>query len=190
MEDERNLVGRMLRGEQEAKERFYRETAPRLYPICVHFLGYQDPEAEDVVQQAFLIAFQKLAGFEFRSSLYTWMAHICVNLCHERLRARKRLLASLQEDLEKFTLPQADSLAEKGFEEGEKNRLGETLRKLISSMGEKCRKILELRDLEGESYINISRLLRVPPGTVMSQLARCRKALKVLWEAGERGGAS
>ncbi len=187
MEDEKDLVRRILGGDPEAQTRFYRETAPRLYPICVHFLGYQDPEAEDMVQQAFLIAFQKLGGFEFRSSLYTWMAHICVNLCHEKLRARKRVLASLQEDLERLTLPQAGSLAEQKQEEAEKRVRRETLRRLIGSMGGKCRKILELRDLEGESYIDISRILRVPPGTVMSQLARCRKALKALWEGGERG---
>ena len=55
-------------------------------------------------------------------------------------------------------------------------------------MSEKCRGVLELRDLKGESYINIARVLKIPPGTVMSQLARCRQALKQLLE-NEKSGA-
>src|SRR6185295_7064955 len=107
MPDERGLVAKILAGDLEAQTAFYEQNAKRLYPICVHFLGYQDPEAEDIVQEAFLIGFKKMGGFEFRSSLYTWLAHICVNLCYERLRGRKRVLASLESDLEKLTLPQA-----------------------------------------------------------------------------------
>lgn len=184
MEPEKELVKRILAGDREAQTLFYQEIAPRLFSTSIHFLGYEDPEAEDVVQQAFLIAFRKLGEFEFRSSLYTWVAHICVNLCHERLRARKRVLASLHEDLEKLTLPLASSVEERKREEEEKQGQVEALRQLIQTMGEKCRKILELRDLQGESYIGISHILHLPPGTVMSQLARCRKALKVLLESG------
>ena len=94
------------------------------------------------------------------------------------------MLASLHEDLEKLTLPLSGSQEDQRQEEVEKNGQVETLKRLIQSMGEKCRRILELRDLQGESYINISRILRIAPGTVMSQLARCRKALKALMTGG------
>src|ERR1700690_1053259 len=110
MPNERDLVQSILAGDHAAQTAFYQENAKRLYPICVHFLGYQDPEAEDIVQDTFLIAFKKLEGFEFRSSLYTWLAHICVNLCYERLRKRKKVLATEAVDLEILSAPQAGSL--------------------------------------------------------------------------------
>ena len=187
MPNERDLVEKILAKDPEAQRTFYEENAKRLYPICVHFLGYQDPDAQDIVQDTFLIAFRKLPQFEFRSSLYTWLSHICVNLCYERLRKRKKTLASEESDLELMIQPRASAkeLQKQGDEEKERNL--DILRRLIQSMGDKCRGILELRDQKGESYINIARILKMPPGTVMSQLARCRQALRKLFE-NEREG--
>ena len=188
MPNERELVQSILAGDHAAQTVFYQDNAKRLYPICVHFLGYQDPEAEDIVQDTFLVAFNKLEGFEFRSSLYTWLAHICVNLCYERLRKRKKVLATESQDLEKLTAPQSGSRETQKEDEEEKRGQLERLKKLIETMSEKCRGVLELRDLKGESYINIARVLKIPPGTVMSQLARCRQALRQLLE-NEKSGA-
>ncbi len=176
------MVQKILAGDTKAQNVFYEENARRLYPVCVHFLGYQDPEAEDIVQQTFLIALKKLGEFEFRSSLYTWLDHICVNLCYERLRKRKRELVSLAEDLEKLTRPQAGSLDHQLLVEEEKKGRIELLRKITQSMSDKCREVLVLRDQKGESYIDIARSLKMPIGTVMSQLARCRKALRHIME--------
>ena len=190
MQNERDLVQKILSGDLEAQALFYQENAKRLYPICVHFLGYQDPEAEDIVQDCFLIAFKKLEGFEFRSSLYTWLAHICVNLCYERLRRRKKVLATEETGLELLTASRSGAAENQRLEDEEKNKQLEVLKRLIQSMSEKCRGVLELRDQRGESYINIARALKIPPGTVMSQLARCRKALRHLFENEQSGAKS
>jgi RNA polymerase sigma factor (sigma-70 family) len=188
--EERELVKKILKGDKEAQGAFYSENAKRLYPVCVHFLGYQDPEAEDIVQETFIIAFRKLKEFEHRSSLYTWLCHITVNLCHERLRGRKKVLASLEEDLERFTQARADTLAKQKQDEKEVKARLEMVERLMQTMSEKCRRIIELRDRKGESYINLARVLKIPPGTVMSQLARCRQALKQLLEIEMKGVGS
>ena len=65
--DERALVGRILKGEEKAKTEFYRAYEQKLYSFCVYFMGSNDPEIEDILQEAFLAAFQKLGQFEFRS---------------------------------------------------------------------------------------------------------------------------
>lgn len=191
MSDERELVKRILAGDAESQTGFYHDNARRLFHICIHFLGPEDDDAEDIVQQTFLIALGKLREFEFRSTLYTWLSNICANLCYERLRRKKKVLASLQEDLERLTLPQAPSpgVEEKEREEEKKARLA-LLEKISQSLSERCRKVLELRDKKGESYIDISRALKIPMGTVMSQLARCRKALRNLFEGEWKGSKS
>ena len=187
MTDERELVKKVLAGDVEAQTFFYRENARRLFHTCVHFLGPEDDEAEDILQQTFLIALGKLPEFEFRSSLYTWLSSICANLCHERLRRKKKVLASLQEDLERLMAPRAGSPGhEKEAEDEKKARLA-LLDRITGSLSERCRRVLDLRDKRGESYIDISRALKIPMGTVMSQLARCRKALRNLFEGEWKG---
>ncbi len=180
MTDERALVKKILAGDKDAQRSFYEEQAKRLYPVCVHFLGSQDPDAEDIIQETFMIGFKKLHTFEFRSSLYTWLNHICVNLCYKRLEKRKKLLATEDKDLQNLSLHLIDAREDARYEEREKQDKLRKLETLMDSMSVHCRKILELRDWKGESYINISRALKLPMGTVMSQLARCRKGLKKL----------
>jgi len=160
----------------------------RLKPICVHFLGYQDADIDDILQQTFLIAYQKLPGFEPRSSLYTWLAHICINLCYERIRKRKKLLASLEEDLDQMTASLAQDRQDEQDEKAEKKKKIQLLTGLVKTMGDKCREILQRRDFEGQSYADISKALKVPIGTVMSQLARCRETLKQMVERESKKG--
>ena len=187
MPDEKELVRKILAGDQEAQTLFYRENARRLFHICIHFLGPEEDDSEDIVQQTFLIGLQKLKVFEFRSTLYTWLSSICANLCYERLRRKKRVLVSLQEDLERLTLPQAAAREEGRGAQEEKSRRLALLDRVKGSLSERCRQVLDLRD-RGESYIAISSNLRIPLGTVMSQLARCRKALRNLFEGEWNGG--
>lgn len=187
MADERELVQKILSGNVEAQTAFYRENARRLYHICVHFLGPEDDDAEDILQQTFLIALGKLREFEFRSTLYTWMSNICANLCYERLRRKRKVLASLHEDLERLALPRSPSPGEEKEDEEEKQARLALLDRITGSLSERCRKVLELRDKKGESYIEISRTLKIPMGTVMSQLARCRKALRNLFDGEWKG---
>jgi len=175
---ETELIQQVLAGDEAAKTRLYQDHSHRLKPICVHFLGYQDADIDDIVQQTFLIAFQKLPEFEPRSTLYTWLAHICVNLCYERIRRRKKVLVSLQEDLEQMTASLVHSREhDKGVKDKEGRKM-QLLEKLIGTMSEKCRRIIELRDRAGESYAAIGKAMKIPIGTVMSQLARCRETLK------------
>jgi RNA polymerase sigma-70 factor, ECF subfamily len=182
VDNEKELVERILAGDREAQATLYRELAPRMYPVCVHFLGHEDPDAEDIVQETFLVAFRKIGGFQFRSSLYTWINHICVNLCFERLRRKKRTLATLSEDLERMTLTASTDREEARERDEERKARLALLERLTVSMSERCRQVLTLRDKEGRAYVDVARALKVPMGTVMSQLARCRKALRHLME--------
>jgi len=181
---EKLLIQQITAGDEGAKTRFYQSHAPRLKPICVHFLGYQDADIDDIIQQTFLIAFQKLPGFEPRSTLYTWIAHICINLCYERIRKRKKVLASLEEDLDQMTASKSQERQTDLDEKKEKQKRIELLKGLVQKMGEKCRGIIERRDFEGQSYADIAKAMKIPIGTVMSQLARCRETLKLMVQSG------
>lgn len=172
------MIERILKGDARAQAWLVETHRQRLYAASVHLLGFRDPEAEDVVQQTFVIAFEKLSGFEGRSSLYTWMAHICVNLCYERLRARDRQTVAAQEDLDFITSGASLKRHEAMEEADEKSARLKMVAAAMKRMDGKCREILTLRDVDGVPYAGIGDRLKMPIGTVMSRLARCRQVLK------------
>lgn len=176
--DERRLVERILKGDEKAKFEFYEAYKQKLYSFCVYTLGVNDPEIEDILQEAFLAAFQKLPQFEFRSSLDTWLSQICLHKCYRYFRKRGRLVAQADEDLEVLLNGRALDAAAKVDKAKEQKEKLEIVEQALRRLGEPCRKVLELRSKEGASYIDIARVLKTPIGTVMSRLARCTAALK------------
>lgn len=180
--EERELVQKILQGDEQAKIQFYTTYRDGLYKDCVYLLGYRDPEAEDVMQEAFIIAFKKLAAFEFRCSLETWLTRICVYLCYNRYRKRAKTLVQEQADLEKILSRRAmEGERRKGQDEVKESKL-RLVEKALEKIGPECREIVVLRNKEEKSYLEIGEMLNIPPGTVMSRLSRCTKALKMLVE--------
>lgn len=177
MED-RELVQRLLAKDDEAYQIFYRTYRDRIYRAASYLLGYQDPDAEDITQEVFLAALQQLHRFEFRSSLYHWLNHICMYLCFDRIRKRKRLVASLHEELEAAAQAGPVPGGEQGPEERE--RLLTLLESQRELLGAPCKGLLDLRENQRKSYIQIAGILKIPIGTVMSRLARCKETLKQL----------
>jgi RNA polymerase sigma-70 factor (ECF subfamily) len=184
--DEKERIRLILQGDPPSLRWFNDAHHGRLMAASVYFLGAGDPECEDIVQETLMIGFKKLADFEPRSSLYTWLAHICINLCHERMRARKRTLLGLEADIERLlqeTAPTPDEAREKEHAEAEFERRRLLLGEVLPLLSGPYREILELRDTKGMSYAEIGLALRIPMGTVMSRLARCRASLKKLIES-------
>jgi RNA polymerase sigma-70 factor, ECF subfamily len=180
MTEEEALVGRILAGDADAEEDFHRIFQPRLLRAARFFLGGQDSEAEDIVQATFIIAFPKLKSYVFRAPIYAWLRQICLRLCYARIRTRKRVLVSLEEDLEVFMQRLAvERLRSKDFEEVKQQRL-DLLRGLMKQLRPDSLRIIEMRDVQGMRYAAISLALGIPMGTVMSRLARARGQLREL----------
>jgi RNA polymerase sigma-70 factor (ECF subfamily) len=176
--DERRLVERVLKGDEGARTEFYQTYRQKLYSFCVYFMGANDPEIEDILQEAFLAAYQKLPQFEFRSSLDTWLTQICIHGCYRHFRKRGRMAAQAQEDLDGLLEGRAMEAAQEAERARDKKEKLRIMERALEAIGEPCRKILELRAKQGASYIEVSRAMKVPMGTVMSRLARCTAALK------------
>lgn len=170
------MLARLRQGDPEAQAWLVETHRERLYRAAVHFLGWRDPDAEDVVQETFAQAFKSLDGFEARSTLYTWLNQICAHLCFKRLRQRQRLTLGAEADLRE-TL-QLASRGEDALHQllgGEKREL---LRAGLAAMDPRCRGIIQRRDLNGEAYVVAARDLKLPLGTFMSRLSRCRESLR------------
>src|SRR5512141_23724 len=81
------LAERCRRGELDAFEDLYRQHATRLYNLSVRMLG-NAADAEDAVQDTFLVAHRRLDSFRGDSALGTWLYRLAVNQCIDRLRSR------------------------------------------------------------------------------------------------------
>jgi len=178
--DDRQLVEKLLKGDEAAERFFFHTYRDKLYRTCVSFLGYQDPEAEDVTQEAFIVALRKLPEFEFRSGLFSWLYRICVNLCYERMDKRWRQVTFLQEELEALAGPMAEERQRREEESSLRDQRLAVIAEQKKLLGAPCQDLLELREVQGKSYAELTTIFKAPMGTIMSRLARCREALKQL----------
>ena len=178
--EDRELVKKLLAKDEEAYRYFFETYRPKLYKACVHLLGYQDSDAEDITQEVLIAALRQLTEFEFRASFYHWLNRICMYLCYKRIRQRKRLITSEEAELEAVAPPVPFQHRDKEKEEGEKQKMLDLIQAQRELMGDPCKSLLDLREKENKSYAQIAQTLKVPIGTVMSRLARCKEALKNL----------
>jgi RNA polymerase sigma-70 factor (ECF subfamily) len=174
------ILDLVRRKDPGAFEALYKAYQGRLTATAIHFLGYEDQDYLDMVQETFAVALKKLPETEIQTNLYGWLNRICALLCYERLRQRKKQLSSLQEDMEFFSGGLAKERDQESSEQLERQEKLDFLRRQIARLDAPCKKLVTLRDLEGKSYADIARVLGVPLGTAMSRLARCRQALKDL----------
>jgi RNA polymerase sigma factor (sigma-70 family) len=179
--EDRELVQKLIAKDDQAYRYFYDTYRDKIYKASSYLLGYQDPDAEDVTHEVFLAAFQQIPQFEFRSSLYHWLYRICMYQCYERIRKRKRLVATMDEELETAARSSSMGRQDRELEEKEKQKMLELLETQKQMLGEPCKGLLDLRDGQDKSYAQMAGILKVPIGTVMSRLARCKETLKELF---------
>ena len=179
------LIAQTIAGEQEAFGLLVRKYQPRLYNAMVHFLRNQ-AEAEDVVQDAFVLALTKLDSFKGNSQFYTWLYRIAHNAAISKLR-KKRPTLSLNYGTGDEPSP-GFSVPDEGERPGERLEKDEQIQCLMDAMerlSDEHRSILILREMEGMDYEAIAGVLQLPVGTVRSRLHRARACLRELMESME-----
>lgn len=183
-QNDEQLIARTISGEQEAFGFLIRKYQSRLYNSMVHFLR-DESEAEDVVQDAFVLALTKLESFKGNSQFYTWLYRIAHNAAISKLRKKRPTLSldqSFGEDAPGFSVPSPEAQPGKRMEQDEEiQQLMEGMKRL----SDEHRSILILREMEEMDYEAIAGVLQLPVGTVRSRLHRARSCLKDIMEAME-----
>ena len=177
--EDREWICRTIDGDTESFGFLVRKYQDRLYNGMVQILR-NESEAEDVVQDAFVLAFSKLDSFQGKSAFFTWLYRIAYNLAITRLRRRKRGL-SLDGGVASVRLdfPDSGPLPNDSIEKREE---AVQLYDALDQLSSEHRSILVLREMEELDYDAIAEILDLPVGTVRSRLHRARIRLRDLLE--------
>ena len=146
----------------------------RLYSSIVQIFGPRD--AEDIVQDAFVKAFQNLDSFKGTSGFYTWLYRIAFNTAVSHLR-KQPAVNSIDELQEAIGENLADD-RQRPDDSLERKECSKQIQSALQLLSEEHRTILILREVEQMSYEVLANLFQVPVGTVRSRLHRARMCLR------------
>ncbi len=133
-----------------------------------------EQDAQDVVQEAYLRAFKSFSGFH-GSNGRAWLLTIVRNTSYTLMKKNRAVDLTTTFDEEKHATDQESVNPAALLEQTED---AELVREAMDQLAAEFREILVLRHLEGLSYKEIAGIAQIPPGTVMSRLARARAKLK------------
>jgi RNA polymerase sigma-70 factor (ECF subfamily) len=166
---ERDVVRRAQAGELQAFEQLYRENVRRVYALCFRLCG-EATLAEELAQDVFVRAWQKLASFRGESAFSSWLYTLAVNVALSERRARRRRTARV--------LATEDPTAFEKPTERPRPELGMDLERAMQTLPPGARAVFVLHDVEGYKHEEIGELIGVATGTSKAQLHRARRLLR------------
>jgi RNA polymerase sigma-70 factor (ECF subfamily) len=151
----------------------------KLYKIAYSWC-HSPSLADDLVQETMLKAIRNISSLREQSTLDTWLYRILINNWHDYLRVQGRNV-ELTDVVDEVTSDQSESY--------QQSQIVERVRSSVSKLPMQLREVVTLADFAGFSYSEMSEILEIPIGTVMSRLYRARQNLKkqLLDLAGENG---
>ncbi|MGH7533095.1 MAG: RNA polymerase sigma factor [Gemmatimonadales bacterium] len=169
MVEEAQLIDRVLAGDPAAERALYDRHVDRVYRLAYRMTGDGDL-AQDITQDAFIRAFDRLPGFRGEASLATWLNAITMSVALNALRKVKRFR-------------QRETDLEHGEKVGAPGRqaepdLKERLARAIDDLPEGYRAVFVMHDVEGYTHEEIASTLGVKAGTSKAQLFRARARLR------------
>jgi RNA polymerase sigma factor (sigma-70 family) len=151
-------------GDEFAFRELYRRHTPRLYAFVLRLLAGNELDAEDVVQDTWIKAVEKLSQFRWESAFGTWLLGIGLNRCRELFRKKDRNWIMLEEEV--AAVPR----------EPLHDRID--LETALTELPPGYRTVVVLHDVEGFTHEEIAERLEISSNTSKSQLSRGRRALR------------
>jgi RNA polymerase sigma-70 factor, ECF subfamily len=173
---ESELIKRAKQGDKKALSALVSAYSDRIYNLALRILRNKE-DAEDILQETFLIVLKKLETFDERSSFFTWIYRIATNASLMKLRKKKIIFADL---------PDKPDLEEKLFIDWSQDpslnvqneEIREVLENSIRELSDIYRSVFILRDIEHLSIRETSQILNISEENVKIRLRRARLFLR------------
>jgi len=173
------LVAECRQGNKKAQYELYRLYSKSMYNTAMRIVNHTD-EAADILQEAFLDAFLRIADFRQETTFGLWIKRIVINKAISHLRKQKMEWVSLDDG-------QLEHAAAEGYENNEEELQlqADQIRKAIQQLPNGYRIVLSLYLLEGYDHEEISHILQINENTSRTQFLRAkRKLISILKEHG------
>jgi RNA polymerase sigma-70 factor (ECF subfamily) len=162
-------VRRAQQGDVAAFERLYRENVDRIYALCLRMSG-DGVRAQELTQDVFVRAWEKLAGFEGKSAFSTWLHRLAVNVVLGSKRSEGIRVGKVfgTDDLEAYETPTRPPDPGEALD----------LERAIATLPPGAKTVFVLHDVEGYKHEEIAELHGIAVGTCKAQLHRARRLLR------------
>ncbi len=180
-DEDQPLVARTQEGDIAAFDQLVVKYTPRLYGLIYNMTSNHE-DTNDLLQDVFSKAYKSIRGFRGKSSFYTWIHSIAVNMTLNFLKKRGRRFnlslddidASIQNDKEFLELTQTSS----PVREADLSELQLRLNEAMMKLSDEHRAVVTMFHIQGMPHAEISKILRVSEGTVRSRLFYANRQLQ------------
>lgn len=176
------LIEKILAGDVNLFEKIQKKYHRQLFSLVLRMIrNYED--AQDIVQETFIRAFNNLDKYQKEFQFHSWLFKIASNLCIDCLRRRRfqhisiDMPAPYRDDADALDFVDEEANADKDLLSKEQTNI---LNKAIEELPEHYRKVIILRHFEELDYKEIAEQLAIPIGTVKAHLFRARRILMEL----------
>jgi RNA polymerase sigma factor (sigma-70 family) len=164
--DLEQLINDCKRNNIKAQEQLYRHYSPKLFSVCLKY-SRSYVEAQDHLQDGFLLIFEKIGQYSFKGSFDGWLKRVVVNNILQQYRSAS-FLSLVNEPIE----------AEVEIEIETDEISTEFLMKIIQELPERYKLVFNLNVIDGYSHQEIADALKISVGTSKSNLSRAKAILK------------
>jgi RNA polymerase sigma-70 factor (ECF subfamily) len=168
-----DIIDRCKTGDQKAQFQLYKLYYKAMYNTCLCIVNDRH-EAEDIMQESFLKAFEKIQTYKGEVSFGAWLKRIVINHSLDELRKRKLTMESIEDSF--FELKEKIDEKE-SINEEEVILKAEEIRDEINNLPDGYRIVLSLYLIEGYDHDEISEILNISSSTSRSQCARAKQKL-------------
>ena len=175
------LIARTQAGDTSAFDELVTKYSPRLYGLVYHMTSNHE-DTNDLMQDIFAKAYRSINGFRGKSSFYTWMHSIAVNMTINFLKKRGRRFqmslddvdSNIQNDKEFLELTASSN----PVREADLGELQQRLNEAMMKLSHEHRAVVTMFDIQGMPHAEISKILGVSEGTVRSRLFYAHRQLQ------------
>lgn len=178
MESDKALIDACLAGRSEVYEILVRRHQQKVFNVLYRLLGNYEA-SQDISQEAFIVAYEKLDTFGDKSAFSTWLCQIALNKARDMLRSNKS--DKLNEDLVDYVDILAAPEKDRPDTQAEQGQLGKDVQRVLNLMPFNYREVLVLKHLEEFSNEEISKVLNDTLENVKVRTFRARQMFKKLY---------
>ncbi len=184
-EEDRDLVGRCQKGDEQAFEELVRKYQQTVFNVVYHNIGYH-ADVEDIAQKIFAKIYFSLPKFDNRRPFFPWLYRIAINQCYDELRRMRRRKyrtfteLSLEETEAIERLMSQNEVPPESPEE--RSELHALLHKLLNQIPEQQKKAIVLRDLDDVPYEKMAEIMGCTEQAARLKVFRARARLRDLME--------